>query len=1067
MILIKNCEYIEIIFRTEEKMKKELGRKFWAAMLIFGLVGQIAWVVENMYLNVFLYKMFHATAADISMMVGASSVAATLTTILIGALSDKMGKRKVIICLGYIIWGISILGFAFIKVESLTPIAGGAVQAATLGVTLTIALDCIMTFFGSAANDAAFNAWLTDKGGDGNRGKIEGFNSMMPLVSILVVFGGFMGFNLDLAESWTTIFYIIGGVVIVIGLLGFFLIEEAENTLKETDQSYWGTVIYSFKPGVVMNHKLLYCVLGAFALFGISIQTFMPYLILYYEKSLNMANYVLIMAPAIILAAVATALYGKVYDMQGFKGSVCISVGVLLAGYVILLFTRTTIPVFIGSLLMMTGYMTGMSVFGAMIRDNIPENKSGQFQGIRIIGQVLIPGIIGPAIGAFVLRDAQQILNNDGTYSFLPNANIWAAAIATGLVLCVGLNLIFTMMRVGHYDLLSETGEEFIAEKQMPWQEYPRPQMRRDKYCLLNGTWKCNGSDILVPFAPQAPLSGYRKKVDDTLVYEKTFVVPEDFTKERILLHFGAVDQIATVWLNGEKLGSHEGGYLPFSFDISKAVKRDGENHLKVEVIDTLSKDYPYGKQTKKRGGMWYTPVSGIWQTVWMEEVADIYIEKVIMTPDLKGVDIELVLNGTGGIVGAESKISGSYSEKNCNGVDNLVKSGEKNNNGINVLEDFCKKNYHGFDVFVEIEPGNIIKKHFEGNKGRLEIEGIVDENGKIHTAKLWTTETPYLYSISICYGTDKVDSYFALRTIDIEKQNGINRVVLNGKPIFMHAVLDQGYFCDGLFLPAKAEEYEKDILRMKELGYNMLRKHIKVEPESFYYACDGLGMLVMQDMVNNGGYNFIFDTALPTFGFKTRNDAKGKIEGKCKEFFKQHTKETIEHLYNHPSIVAYTIFNEGWGQFNSDEMYEYVKELDPTRLADSTSGWFAQKKNDFDSEHIYFKVIPLEPKERPLFVSECGGYTMAVDGHYYSKYAQYGYGASDTKEALTKDIIYMYENMILPFVKDGVCGCVYTQLSDVEDEINGLYTYDRKVCKVVKEDMLAMAEKLQIELEV
>ena len=1003
-------------------MKKTLGSKFWAAMIIFGLVGQIAWVVENMYLNVFLYKMFHASAADISMMVGASSVAATLTTILIGALSDKMGKRKVIICLGYLIWGISILGFAFIKMDTLTPMVGGVVEAAALGVTLTIVLDCIMTFFGSAANDAAFNAWLTDKGGDGNRGKIEGFNSMMPLVSILVVFGGFMGFNLDLAESWTTIFCVIGGVVIVIGLLGFFLIEEAEDTIKETDQSYWGTVIYSFKPAVIKNHKLLYCVLGAFALFGISIQTYMPYLILYYEKSLNMPNYVLIMAPAIILAAVATALYGKVYDMQGFKGSICISVGVLMTGFVILLCTRTMVPVFIGSLFMMIGYMTGMSVFGAMIRDNIPENKSGQFQGIRIIGQVLIPGIIGPAIGAFVLRDAEQILNNDGTYSFLPNANIWAAAIVTGLVLCIGLKLIFTMMRVGHYDLLSETGEEFLAEKQMPWQEYPRPQMRRDKYCLLNGTWKCNGSDILVPFAPQAPLSGYGKKVDDKLVYEKTFTLPEDFTKERILLHFGAVDQVATVWVNGQKMGSHEGGYLPFYFDITEVVKRQEENVIKVEVIDTLSKDYPYGKQTNKRGGMWYTPVSGIWQSVWLEEVADTYVEKLIMTPDLTGVDIELVLNGE------------------------------------------CGK--EGFDVAVELEPGNVVVKHFEGCKGRLEIEGLEDKNGKKHQAKLWTTETPHLYSIRVTCGKDVVDSYFALRTIAIEKQNGVNRVVLNGKPIFMHGVLDQGYFCDGLFLPAKAEEYEKDILRMKELGYNMLRKHIKVEPEAFYYACDGLGMLVMQDMVNNGGYSFVFDTALPTFGFKTKNDAKGKIEGKRKEFFKQHTKETIEHLYNHPSIVAYTIFNEGWGQFNSDEMYDYVKELDATRVVDSTSGWFAQKKNDFDSEHIYFKVIPLEPKERPLFVSECGGYTMVVDGHYYSKYAQYGYGASDTKEALTKDIVYMYENMIIPFVKDGVCGCVYTQISDVEDEINGLYTYDRKVCKVVKEDMLAMSEKLYAQLE-
>ena len=695
---------------------------------------------------------------------------------------------------------------------------------------------------------------------------------------------------------------------------------------------------------------------------------------------------------------------------------------------------------------MMTGYMTGMSVFGAMIRDNIPENKAGQFQGIRILGQVLIPGIIGPAIGAFVLRDAEQILNNDGTYSFLPNANIWLAAIVTGVVLWLGLSMIFAMMRNGHYQLVSETGEEFIKEKEMPWQDYPRPQMRRDKYCLLNGIWKCNGNDILVPFPPQALLSGYDKKVEKKLIYEKSFVIPNDFTKERILLHFGAVDQICTVWLNGEKVGSHEGGYLPFSFDISKVVKRQEDNQLRVEVEDTLDKNYPYGKQTNKRGGMWYTPVSGIWQSVWLEEVADTYVEKIIMTPDLTGVDIELVLNS-------------GYEDKNnfetCNG-------GKVKTDCISEVWD----NGGGFDVSLELEPGNVITRHFDGIRGRLEIDGLVDKKGEVHRAKLWTTTKPYLYSISITCGKDKVDSYFALRTIAIEKQNGVNRVVLNGKPVFMHGVLDQGYFCDGLFLPAKAKEYEKDILRMKELGYNMLRKHIKVEPEAFYYACDGLGMLVMQDMVNNGGYNFIFDTALPTFGFKTKDDAKGKIEGKRKEFFKQHTRETIEYLYNHPSIVAYTIFNEGWGQFHSDEMYDYVKQLDPTRLVDSTSGWFAQKKNDFDSEHIYFKVIPLEPKERPLFVSECGGYTMAAEGHYYSKYAQYGYGASDTKEALTKDIVYMYENMILPYIKDGVCGCVYTQLSDVEDEINGLYTYDRKVCKVVKEDMLAVSEKLQEQLE-
>ena len=430
-------------------MKKPLSRTFWASMLIFGLIGQVAWVVENMYFNVFIYKMFHASASDISLMVSASSVAATVTTVLMGALSDKIGRRKLLICMGYILWGISILSFALIRVDILTPLAGSAVAASALGITLVIVMDCVMTFFGSAANDAAYNAWLTDWGDETNRGRIEGLNSMMPLVSILVVFGGFMGFDLDKSESWTLIFLIIGGVVLVIGILGFFLIEEspASGQAKEGCGPYWRTVLYSFRPSVLLENKLLYAVLGAFALFGISIQTFMPYLILYYEQSLQMTNYVLIMAPAIVIAAVITAFYGRVYDARGFKGSAIPMATVLMAGYVILYFTRSAVPVFLGSLFMMSGYMTGMAVFGAMIRDYIPAGRAGQFQGIRIIGQVLVPGIIGPAIGAYVLRDAEVIVNQDGTTSFLPHEGIWAAAFLTGLVLCLGLAAVFRMQR--------------------------------------------------------------------------------------------------------------------------------------------------------------------------------------------------------------------------------------------------------------------------------------------------------------------------------------------------------------------------------------------------------------------------------------------------------------------------------------------------------------------------------------------------------------------------------------------------------------------------------------------
>ena len=298
-------------------MKQKTGRKFWISLILFGLIGQVAWVVENMYLNVFIYKMFHASAAQISFMVGASAVAAAVTTLLVGAWSDKVGKRKIFICLGYALWGMTIFGFGLVRMDILTPVAGSMAAAASMGVTIVILLDCVMTFFGSGANDACYNAWLTDCGDETNRGKIEGINSMMPLLAILVVFGGFMGFDLERADNWSMIYTIIGAVVLVTGLLGLFLIKEPDT--KKESHSFWETLRYSFRPSVVRENKLLYSVLGAFALFGISIQVFMPYLILYYEQSLGMKNYVMIMAPAILLAAVITALYGKVYDMLGFQ----------------------------------------------------------------------------------------------------------------------------------------------------------------------------------------------------------------------------------------------------------------------------------------------------------------------------------------------------------------------------------------------------------------------------------------------------------------------------------------------------------------------------------------------------------------------------------------------------------------------------------------------------------------------------------------------------------------------------------------------------------------------------
>ena len=412
-------------------VKTKKSSKFYLALVIFSLVGQIAWVMENMYFNVFIYKMFNASAEAISGMVAASAIAATVTTLLIGALSDKVGKRKIFICGGYIAWGISILSFAFVRMDVLTQLFPLA-SAASAGVSITIILDCIMTFFGSSANDACFNAWLTDSTDESNRGAVEGINSMMPLLAILAVFGGFMGFDLNKSESWTTIFLIIGSVVLILGVAGFWMIKEPKLETAGNEK-YFANIFYGFRPKVIKSNPALYLALITYAVFNIAIQIFMPYLILYYTVSLKMDNYVLIFAPAIILAAVFTFFYGKVYDKKGFCSAVLAPIVMLMAGFVVLYFFRGTVMVFLGTLVMLCGYLSGMAMFGAILRDKTPAGKAGMFQGQRIVGQVLVPGVIGPAIGAAVLQNAETILNDDGTTSFVPNENIFLAAFIAAL----------------------------------------------------------------------------------------------------------------------------------------------------------------------------------------------------------------------------------------------------------------------------------------------------------------------------------------------------------------------------------------------------------------------------------------------------------------------------------------------------------------------------------------------------------------------------------------------------------------------------------------------------------
>ena len=548
-------------------------------------------------------------------------------------------------------------------------------------------------------------------------------------------------------------------------------------------------------------------------------------------------------------------------------------------------------------------------------------------------------------------------------------------------------------------------------DRKCPWNEYPRPNMKRDSFFCLNGEWDFAFSEnepeeyfkkILVPFPPESLLSGIESNHNENekLYYRCKFTLPGNFIKKRVILHFGAVDQIAEVILNGINVGRHEGGYTPFSFDVTDFIF-DCENELRVVCTDNLDLKYPYGKQKKNRGGMWYTPVSGIWQTVWIESIPELAIEDITVTPSTSEARIEVKSQAD------RLKLT-------------LEDSGEffESENGI----------------FV-IEPKN---------------------------PKLWTPETPYLYRFTVESAQDKVESYFALREIGTEANGGVTRLTLNGKPYLFHGLLDQGYFPDGIFLPATVRGYECDIKAAKALGFNMLRKHIKIEPPVFYYLCDKLGMVVFQDMVNNSDYSFIRDTALPTVGLKKLPDKKLHRNPESRRIFRDTMKKTIKLLYNNPSVLYYTIFNEGWGQFTADEVYKDAKILDSTRIFDATSGWFWQKESDVDSHHVYFKKLKVKINPgRPCVISEFGGYSYRCEGHLFGE-ENYGYKSFNTRDEFEKSIVKLYENEVIPLVKKGVSALVYTQLSDIEDETNGFLTYDRKVIKADFETLLNLSTKLK-----
>ena len=563
--------------------------------------------------------------------------------------------------------------------------------------------------------------------------------------------------------------------------------------------------------------------------------------------------------------------------------------------------------------------------------------------------------------------------------------------------------------------LMTPFGEQLDKSNILP--EYPRPQLRRDSYVNLNGPWQYAITDsddppilwdgeICVPFSPESPLSGVKRTLlpGQTLWYQRPFVPPKG---ERVILHFGAVDQQAVVYVNGVEVCRHMGGYNAFSVDITQTLRQ--ENTLLVQVHDdTDASFHTRGKQKTQRGGIWYTAQSGIWQTVWMEAVPDASITGLRFTPLFAESAVEVTVQ--------------SQTDAPC----------------------------------------------------RMEMDGRIIDLTANHPCRVpmgdfhpWSPEDPYLYDCHFTLGDDRVDSYFAMRSVTVQADaSGTPRLFLNGKPYFHNGLLDQGYWPDGLYTPPSDEAMIFDIQTAKELGYNMLRKHIKVEPMRWYYHCDRLGMLVWQDMPSGGETYRPLTITAPLLTGRHHKDsdyrrfARQAEEGRRE--YENELKEMIGQLYNCPCVVLWVPFNEGWGQFDAEKAVQLIRSLDDTRPIDHASGWHDQGAGDFKSSHVYFVPYRFrrDDRGRAVILSEFGGYALRLPGHCWNE-ANFGYKKLKDRDALWQAYQQLYQREILPVIPQGLCATVYTQLTDVEDECNGVLTYDRRQVKLPKDELIALNQQI------
>ena len=573
-------------------------------------------------------------------------------------------------------------------------------------------------------------------------------------------------------------------------------------------------------------------------------------------------------------------------------------------------------------------------------------------------------------------------------------------------------------------ELTTRWGRDLDPERVLP--EYPRPQLVRDSHLNLNGWWEHAITDegravpdrfdgpILVPFSPEAPLSGVGRQLqpDQTLWYRRSITLPDGFVRSRVLLHFGAVDQTCTVQVNGHTVGTHEGGYWAFDLDVTDALQ-PGENELVVAVRDLSDgRQHAFGKQKLDRGGIWYTAQSGIWQSVWLEAVPPTWVDELTLTPHLdddhRGGELEITVHAAGhpSPQPAVVEVAGRQ---------------------------------------VEVTPG-------------------VASRVRIDDVRLWRPEDPHLYDVSVTLGPDRVTSYVGMRSVGTTvDDDGQPRFTLNGEPVTQVGVLDQGYWPDGLMTAPSDEAMVFDIETMQRLGFTMLRKHIKIEPMRWYHHCDRLGMLVWQDAVNGGG-NYR-RKAIATAWDKPFDDTErrrrvGRGYAPGRDLFRRELSRTLAQLHNVPSIVLWVPFNEGWGQFDAADIASLVRRTDPSRPVDHASGWHDQGAGDVWSLHVYNQAFEVPDRadgdRRVLALSEYGGVSLLLPGRAWNEAKTFGHGWSSSSQEWLTAFGNLHRHQLAPAVVRGLSATVYTQLSDIEDEVNGLLTYDREELKAPEEAIRA-----------